>query len=66
MTGIHGRETGVILEAYDYSRIEVLADVGGENGSKISAILQSVFTNCQANLDKRRPCSRPMKSSPDS
>lgn len=40
MTGIHGRETGAILDAYDFSGIDVLADIGGGNGSKITAILQ--------------------------
>ena len=41
MTGIHGRETGAILDAYDFSDIKVIADIGGGNGSKITAILQS-------------------------
>lgn len=40
MTGIHGRETGAILEACDFSGINVIADIGGGNGSKITAILQ--------------------------
>lgn len=40
MTGIHGRETGAILDAYDFSGISVIADIGGGNGSKITAILQ--------------------------
>jgi len=40
MTGIHGRETGAILDAYDFSGVEVIADIGGGNGSKITAILQ--------------------------
>ncbi len=40
MTGIHGRETGAILDAYDFSGIDVIADIGGGNGSKITAILQ--------------------------
>lgn len=40
MTGIHGRETGDVLDAYDYSGIEVLADIGGGNGTNIAAILQ--------------------------
>lgn len=40
MTGIHGRETGAILDAYDFSEIKVIADIGGGNGSKITAILQ--------------------------
>ena len=40
MTGIHGRETGAILDAYEFSGINVIADIGGGNGSKITAILQ--------------------------
>ncbi len=40
MTGIHGRETGDVLDAYDFSGIEVLADIGGGNGSNIMSILQ--------------------------
>ena len=40
MTGIHGRETGDVLDAYDFSGIEVLADIGGGNGSNITPILQ--------------------------
>ena len=33
MTGIHGRETAAVLEAYDFSDVDVLADIGGGNGS---------------------------------
>lgn len=40
MTGIHGRETGAILDACDFAGIDVIADIGGGNGSKITAILQ--------------------------
>ena len=40
MTGIHGRETGAIIDVYDFSGINVIADIGGGNGSKITAILQ--------------------------
>ncbi|MBS0210307.1 MAG: methyltransferase [Planctomycetes bacterium] len=40
MTGIHGRETAAVLDAYDFSGISVLADIGGGNGSKLTAILQ--------------------------
>ena len=40
MTGIHGRETGAILDAYDFVGINIIADIGGGNGSKIAAILQ--------------------------
>jgi hypothetical protein len=40
MTSIHGRETAAMLDAYDYSGIRVLADVGGGNGSTLIGILQ--------------------------
>lgn len=39
MTGIHGRETAAVLDAYDFSGIDVLADVGGGNGSNLLEIL---------------------------
>ena len=39
MVGVHGRETGAMLAAYDFSEIRVLADVGGGNGSVLRAIL---------------------------
>jgi len=39
MTSIHGHETGAMLEAYDFSGTQVLADIGGGNGSLISAVL---------------------------
>lgn len=41
MTGIHGRETGAVLAAYDFGGIRTLADIGGGNGSNLSAILQA-------------------------
>jgi uncharacterized protein YlxP (DUF503 family) len=40
MTAIHGHETAAMLDAYDFSGIHVLADIGGGNGSLISAVLQ--------------------------
>lgn len=40
MTGIHGRESDAILNGYDFSGIGVLADIGGGNGSQISAVLR--------------------------
>ena len=40
MTGIHGRETGDVLDAYDFSGVEVLADIGGGNGTNITTILK--------------------------
>lgn len=41
MTGIHGRESGAILQGYDFSGISVLADIGGGNASQISTVLQA-------------------------
>lgn len=40
MVGIHGRESEVILDAYDFSGVNVFADIGGGNGSQITGILQ--------------------------
>ena len=40
MVGVHGRETREMLDAYDFSNIATLADVGGGNGSVLRAVLQ--------------------------
>jgi len=40
MVGVHGRESNAILNAYDFSGIGVVADVGGGNGSQITEILK--------------------------
>jgi hypothetical protein len=40
MTGIHGRETRAMLDVYDFSGVETLADVGGGNGSTLLGVLQ--------------------------
>jgi hypothetical protein len=40
MVGIHGRESAALLDAYDFSGLDVLADIGGGNGSQLAAILQ--------------------------
>lgn len=40
MTSIHGYETAAMLKAYDFSDIQVLADIGGGNGLLIGAVLQ--------------------------
>jgi hypothetical protein len=39
MVGIHGRESASILDAYDFSGIRTLADIGGGNGSQLIATL---------------------------
>lgn len=40
MVAFHGHETAAMLDAYDFSGIGTLADVGGGNGSLIAAVLQ--------------------------
>ncbi len=44
MVSIHGRETGAMIDAYDFSQFGVLADVGGGNGSVLRAILKKMPT----------------------
>ena len=39
MVGVHGRETGAMLDAFDFSDIATLADVGGGNGSVLRGVL---------------------------
>ena len=39
MQSIHGRETGEMLDAFDFGSFSTLADIGGGNGSMLSAIL---------------------------
>src|SRR5262245_45085984 len=40
MVGIHGRESNAVLNAYDFSAIGVVVDIGGGNGSQITEILK--------------------------
>lgn len=40
MTGIHGRESNALLDAYDFSVFGTIADIGGGNGSQIIGVLQ--------------------------
>jgi hypothetical protein len=40
MVSIHGPETGAMLAAYDFSAVGTLADIGGGNGSVLSAVLE--------------------------
>jgi O-methyltransferase domain len=39
MTAIHGQETAAMLDAYDFSGVDTLADIGGGNGSLLAAVL---------------------------
>ncbi|ODU01123.1 MAG: methyltransferase [Planctomycetes bacterium SCN 63-9] len=41
MTSVHGRETDAMIDAYDFSGIGVLMDVGGGNGSMLIAVLKA-------------------------
>jgi ubiquinone/menaquinone biosynthesis C-methylase UbiE len=40
MVGVHGRETAAMTDAYDFSGIAVLADIGGGNGSLLTTVLK--------------------------
>jgi hypothetical protein len=39
MVSVHGRETSAMVEAYDFSEIGTLADIGGGNGSVLRGVL---------------------------
>lgn len=41
MVGIHGRESGAVRAAYDFSSIKTIVDIGGGNGSQLIALLQA-------------------------
>ncbi len=41
MTGVHGAETQAMLDAYDFGGIGTLVDVGGGNGTTLSAVLKA-------------------------
>ena len=40
MTGVHGTETTAMLDSYDFSRFGTIIDIGGGNGTVLTAILQ--------------------------
>jgi hypothetical protein len=40
MVGVHGRETAAMTDAFDFSGIDVLADIGGGNGSLLTIVLK--------------------------
>src|SRR5260370_26694542 len=39
MTGFHGPETQAMIDAYDYTGVKTLVDIGGVNGTRINAVL---------------------------
>jgi ubiquinone/menaquinone biosynthesis C-methylase UbiE len=40
MTSIHGRETALVLDAYDFGQFKTLCDVGGGNGKTLATTLE--------------------------
>jgi O-methyltransferase domain/Dimerisation domain len=40
MVGVHGRETAAMLDAYDFSGVRLLADIGGGNSSVLTDVLR--------------------------
>ena len=40
MTGVHGAETQAMIDAYDFSGIGTLVDIGGGNGTVLKAVLE--------------------------
>ncbi len=61
MTSVHGKESPAALAAYDFSTIGVLADIGGGNGSLISATLEKhrglrgILFDLPAVIERARP-----------
>jgi len=41
MVGIHGRESNAVQNAYDFSQINTLVDIGGGNGSQLIELLKA-------------------------
>jgi len=39
MTGFHGPETQAMIDAYDYTGVNTVVDIGGGNGTVLSAVL---------------------------
>ncbi len=49
MVGVHGRESAAMLDAYDFSKIGTLTDIGGGNGSLLTAVLKK-YPNMKGRL----------------
>ncbi len=41
MTGFHGPETQAMIDAYDYAGVNTLVDIGGGNGTVLTAVLKN-------------------------
>ena len=61
MTGVHGAETAAMVEAFDFTPFGTVIDVGGGNGTVITAILQrypsvrGILYDRQHVIDRARP-----------
>jgi len=44
MTGIHGRETAAMIDAYDFSKFGTVVDIGGGNGTVLRTVLEKYPT----------------------
>ena len=55
MVGFHGREPSAVAEAYDFSGIGSLVDVGGASGNMLGHVLS---TTCRMSWSTRRRCSK--------
>jgi SAM-dependent methyltransferase len=61
MVGVHGRETGAMLDAYDFSPYAVVADLGGGNGSVLRELLarypriQGMLCDLPGVVERARP-----------
>lgn len=61
MEAVHGRETEPMLDAYDFSAFETVADIGGGNGSMLCGILsrhpaiQGILFDLPAVAERTRP-----------
>jgi hypothetical protein len=52
MVGVHGRETAALIEAYDFTGIGLLADIGGGNGRRPG---HNNLAKCPPSADQRGP-----------
>jgi ubiquinone/menaquinone biosynthesis C-methylase UbiE len=61
MTGIHGRETAAMIDAYDFSKFRTVIDIGGGNGTVLRTVLekhssmQGVLYDLPHVIDRARP-----------
>ena len=57
MTSVHGRESGPMARAYNFSQFETIADIGGGNGSLLIEILRE-HPQCESDPLRPSECHR--------